>query len=502
MARVASDSAGGGSENATPPDALIIGHYGFRNLGDEAILAGMLGLLREEFPRGRWTVVSGDPPDTRARHGVAAIDRTHVPAVLSAAYRAGMVIVGGGGLLSDQYGFRPQHVLSREAGDIPGYLGPALAAAAVGRPVVLWGVGVGPFIDDRSRRWVRATAQVASACTVRTRQDRAELESLGVEDPVVVGDPAWLVQQSDLPPDLNAALSGLRRPLVAVAPRSWGAEEARAGRERALAEALDLFCERRGGSVLFVPMQELGSDEFDDRRCCERIMEQMSAADVHVTSPDLDPGQLITAFGRCELALNMRLHGTILAAMGRTPSVSISYDPKVARMASGLGLERWCLPDQEVTRDGLLEALESVWKNYPDLAHFVYVGWESMLAGARRILPLLEQVWSGASEAAPSTDYQAVLGDITLALTRNLNRTQIEFDHSRADNLELRNRLIRRDDALRSTRDRLEATYDQLEELPMTSWKLPMTSTGSPNGGGIFSSWNSRTCGRPAPYAW
>ena len=367
MARVASDSAGGGSENATPPDALIIGHYGFRNLGDEAILAGMLGLLREEFPRGRWTVVSGDPPDTRARHGVAAIDRTHVPAVLSAAYRAGMVIVGGGGLLSDQYGFRPQHVLSREAGDIPGYLGPALAAAAVGRPVALWGVGVGPFIDDRSRRWVKAMARSASACTVRTEHDRAELESLGVEDPVVVGDPAWLIRQSDLPPEVNAAVSGLPRPLVAVAPRSWGEAAMQAGRERALAEALDAFCQAQGGSVLFVPMQELGSDEFDDRRCCERIMERMSVTEAHITAPDLDPGQLVTAFGRSDLALNMRLHGTILAAMGRTPSVSISYDPKVTRMASVLGLERWCIPDREVTRDRLLEALEAVWGNYPDL---------------------------------------------------------------------------------------------------------------------------------------
>ena len=124
-------------EDPTPPDALLIGHYGFKNLGDEAILAGMLSLLRERFPTGRWIVVSGDPEDTRQRHDVPAVDRADVPAVLSEAYRSRMVIVGGGGLLSDQWGFRPEYALSRDAADIPGYLGPARAAAAAGRPVLV-----------------------------------------------------------------------------------------------------------------------------------------------------------------------------------------------------------------------------------------------------------------------------------------------------------------------------------------------------------------------------
>ena len=226
-----SDNSG---EVPAPADALIIGHYGFRNLGDEAILAGMLTLLREKFPDGRWTVASGDPTDTRQRHGVAAVDRADVPAFLSEAYRSRMVIVGGGGLLSDQWGFQPQHALSRDAADIPGYLAPALAAAAAGRPVLVWGVGVGPLRDPRSPQWVKALAEAASAFTVRTDQDRSELELLDTADALVVGDPAWLVERADLPPDLNQALSEVPRPLIAVAPRSWGSARGpgRAGRWR------------------------------------------------------------------------------------------------------------------------------------------------------------------------------------------------------------------------------------------------------------------------------
>ena len=431
-------------------------------------------------------VVSGDPRDTESRHGVAAVDRTDIPAVLSAAYRARVVIVGGGGLLSDQWGFRPEQVLSREAGDIPGYLGPALAAASDGRPVLVWGVGVGPFLDSCSPQWIRALAEVASAFTVRTTRDRAELESLGIHDSLVVGDPAWLVTFSELEPDFNQTLSDLPRPLVAVAPRSWGTASEQDYREREMAAALDAFCRRHGGSVLFVPMQELDSDDFDDRACCERIRAQMSTAHIRIAPPDLSPGQLVTALGRCELALNMRLHGTILAAMGKTPSVTISYDPKVTRMATELGVEEWCIPDEEVSASGLLEALEAIWGNNPDLSYFMYVHWESMLARARRIVPEINRAWSKEPPGAPVTDYQSIQREITLALTQNLAGTQGKLDASQAHNqnleahnqdiqahnLDLRNQALRREDELRTVQDelqfvmeeskqKLEAAYDQ-----------------------------------------
>ncbi|MDE0131685.1 MAG: polysaccharide pyruvyl transferase family protein [bacterium] len=444
--------------NPAPPDALIIGHYGFKNLGDEAILAGMLSLLRDRFPDGRWVVASGDPEDTRRSHGVQAVDRADVPAVLSEAYRSRMVMVGGGGLLSDQWGFLPEHALSRDAADIPGYLAPALAAAAAGTPVLVWGVGVGPFHDPRSPQWVRALAESASAFTVRTDQDRLELESLGITDAPVVGDPAWLVDRVDLPPELNQTISDLPRPLVAVAPRSWGTAETQAERERNLARALDAFAEENGGSVLLAPMQELGSDDFDDRRCCERIAGLMRSSAIHLTPPDLSPGQMITVFGRSDMALNMRLHGMILAAMGRTPSVSISYDPKVARMAAELRLGPWCLPDEPESWDELPETLRSLWEDYADQSHMMYEWAEAMLRKARAVPSLIEEALGEHSGAQQTTSYQEIQQEIALALTRNLAGTQKDLDETLADNLELRNRLIRESEAARA---QLQAAHDQ-----------------------------------------
>ena len=452
-------------QESTPPDALIIGHYGFGNLGDEAILAGMLNLLREMYPAGRWMVSSGDPADTRERHGVLAVDRTDVPAVLKAAYRSRMVIVGGGGLLSDQWGFRPQHVLSRDAGDIPGYLGPALAAATIGRPIVVWGVGVGPFGGWRSHRWVRALAEVASEFTVRTEEDQAELQSIGITDSLVAGDPAWLLEPVQLSSEFNDTLSSLPRPIVAVAPRSWGSAQDRDNREQMLAQALNAFCEKTGGSVVFVPMQELEGDEFDDRECCQRVGEMLTVPNAHFTPSGLSPAQLITVFGRCELALNMRLHGTILAAMGGTPSVAISYDPKVARAAGELGLRNLCVADEEYALSRLAETLDGAWGDYADLSYAMHVNTEAMRVRARSVKAPMKRLLAEALGGELVTDSFGVHEEIMLALTRNLRVTQDDLGRSREDILELRNRNLQLGDLVVLREGELERSREDILEL-------------------------------------
>ena len=167
--------------------------------------------------------------------------------------------------------------------------------------------------------------------------------------------------------------------------------------------------------------------------------------------------------GRCELALNMRLHGTILAALGGTPSVSISYDPKVTRLAGELGLSRFCLSDEEDSWSRLTESLDSVWEDYPDLSFAMHRGSEAMRASARSGRPVVKRALSGVSEADPFTDQQAIQMELMFALTRNLSGTQTRLDESEADNLELRNRIIRGEDKLQLARDELQLARDELQ---------------------------------------
>ncbi len=52
----------------------VLGSYGGRNLGDEAILTALLADLRDQQPRARIVVFSRNPTHTLAHHpGVEAV---------------------------------------------------------------------------------------------------------------------------------------------------------------------------------------------------------------------------------------------------------------------------------------------------------------------------------------------------------------------------------------------------------------------------------------------
>jgi polysaccharide pyruvyl transferase WcaK-like protein len=51
----------------------------------------------------------------------------------------------------------------------------------------------------------------------------------------------------------------------------------------------------------------------------------------------VDPSEAMGWFSSAALVIAMRLHGLILAALAGSPCAALSYDPKVAAAAAGLG---------------------------------------------------------------------------------------------------------------------------------------------------------------------
>src|SRR5690242_16551873 len=141
--------------------ALLAGYYGFGNTGDEAILAALLTGLARRRPEDRFVVLSGDPDDTRRRHGVAAIAWRDVEALAAEVAQADLVILGGGGLFQDYWGFDPETLLTVRAGGISYYSGPAALAALSRRPLRLHALGFGPLSSAPASRFTRAVCAAA-----------------------------------------------------------------------------------------------------------------------------------------------------------------------------------------------------------------------------------------------------------------------------------------------------------------------------------------------------
>ena len=74
---------------------VVSGYYGSKNGGDEAMLASMLEVLREEIPDLSATVISINPEYTKKRHHVEAVERREIRTIIKKIRAADLLISGG-----------------------------------------------------------------------------------------------------------------------------------------------------------------------------------------------------------------------------------------------------------------------------------------------------------------------------------------------------------------------------------------------------------------------
>ena len=307
----------------------ISGSYGGMNLGDEAILEGILGELHASVP-AEVTVFSMNPPDTLARHRVKdAIDVRSLTRkeIAPAIKELDLLVLGGGGILFD--------------GEAEAYLREVVLAQEMGIPVVLYAISAGPLVTAASRRAVRDTlnASPSTVITVRDRLGYRLLEDVGVTQEIeLAADPAFLLEPEELP---LAALEaeGVRfdRPLVGFSVREPGPAAPDIDPQQyyaLLANAADFVVERFGAEVVFVPMEKA------DVQHSHGVVARMRYAEhAEILKRRYSSRQILDLMGRFDFAVGMRLHFLIFAALRGTPFSPLPYASKVSGLIEDLEMD-------------------------------------------------------------------------------------------------------------------------------------------------------------------
>ncbi|HEY3378259.1 MAG TPA: polysaccharide pyruvyl transferase CsaB [Armatimonadota bacterium] len=326
---------------------LLSGYYGFNNIGDEAVLGGILAGLRTELPNVRPVVLSADPEGTRQLHGVDAIPRMDRAVIQAELRHTDLFISGGGSLLQDVTSFRSPLY----------YLGVLWLAQRAGVPTMMLAQGVGPLRNPINRFLAKKVLNRLHTITVRDAASAAYLRALGVETPPVevTADPSFLLAPNDSAPLAQWWESHLpaKRPVIGVAIRHWPGPRSEE-RYTAIADALAALAEHSGAQLLFLPMQYT-----TDLPIAEE-MAGWTPADSRVLDIPLTAPEMLAAIGRCDFIVAMRLHALIFAVQRHVPAFGISYDPKVLdfSLASRLPVP---LDWDEVTPEGLTTALRQHW---------------------------------------------------------------------------------------------------------------------------------------------
>jgi polysaccharide pyruvyl transferase CsaB len=328
---------------------LVSGYYGEGNLGDEAILSGIIQEVRRRDPAAQFTVLSFSPEETRRRHQVEA----HTTSLrrpwdlLRLMRRSHLLISGGGSFLHEAdlevYG-RSFWWREGKLRPVPYFLGVVLLAQSCGLPALWYAQGLGPLYTGLSRRLVPRVAARSAALTWRDRDSAALAARLGAAGPLgaVVPDPAYAL---DPAPNAEAAGllagQGIEGEYVAVSPRPW---LGRSGLARSLAAALSRLVQELGLGVVLVPFHPA----LDCGLCRQLAEEPGLRGRARILQTPEEPGLVAAVLGRARMCVTMRLHSGILAAAGGSPAAIIDYDPKVRAFARQTGQERWTVHVDEL----------------------------------------------------------------------------------------------------------------------------------------------------------
>jgi polysaccharide pyruvyl transferase CsaB len=349
------------------------------NLGDEAILEGMLSRLRATVP-AHITVYSRNPSDTLSRHKVerAISPRSLTRKEMAAEIRGiDLLILGGGGILYNR--------------DAEEYLREVILAHELNVPVFVYAISAGPLTWQPSRQAVREALNApTTVITVRDRLGYRLLEDVGVTQEIhLTADPAFLLGPEELSPDvLRADGVEIERRLVGFSVREPGPAAPDINPDKyyaLLANAADFIIKRYDADVVFVPMERT-----DVQHSHAVVAHMQNAENAEILRRRYTPRQLIDVMGHFDFAVGMRLHFLIFAVLRGVPFAALPYASKVAGLLEDLEMEM--PPLDSIGVGQLIARIDRSWGTREHIRAAIETNRTSLKARAARSHDLLLQL--------------------------------------------------------------------------------------------------------------
>lgn len=296
-------------------DAIISGYYGFKNIGDDAMLMAIIDNLRMYRRDLRILVLSRNPLETGLVYNVDSINRFNLLKILLIMRNSKLFINGGGSLIQDNTSTR----------SLIYYLGMIWLAKKMGMKVMIYANGIGPLNKEKNRKLTKKIVNRVDVITLREKLSYEELNNLKIQSPriKVTADPAFTIIPEKIE-RVNQLLidEGIdpNEQLVGISVRKWGEHEKY---ETTIAELADYIVEKYGMKPLFIAMHYP-----EDLAIIQNITSKMKNKSFVITNKPT-VSEMLGIIGKTQMLIGMRLHALIFAASLGIPVVGMVYEPKV-----------------------------------------------------------------------------------------------------------------------------------------------------------------------------
>ncbi len=337
----------------------ICGNYGIGNLGDEAILDGLMKILNTSFPKAILTVMSSFPKQTTKNHGLNSIYyfpagfRSFFYSIFSLNFfktfkniwNCDLFVLGGGGLFNDE---------KKKAVWI--WFVQAIWPILLRKKLVMLGQSVGPLHSYFGKKLCKFVFMKAMLVTVRDQGSKKLLENLGIKKIYVYGDLA-LANGYDI-----EGKPRLEKTIV-LSLRDW-IDENSTEKDKIFVELIDFLFERYKLKTIFVPFQTNQHSDLDRATRLSKLLKYPESMIIILEKIDYRIATEIIS--KAKFCIGMRLHSIIFSLISVKPAIVISYSEKVRNFAEEAGFKE-ILDYQKINLKDLKNSIEHLLLDYDQL---------------------------------------------------------------------------------------------------------------------------------------
>jgi len=318
---------------------LILGHFGMKNTGDEAMLVGILYSIRRVFPSASVRIMATSRGanfcgNLIQKWQVDTVDRALWP-ILRSLLWADLVILGGGTHFHD---FRGNY---RYAKILLGFCIFFTLAKLLRKKVAYLGIGIGPLCTWWGKRLVRYILALADLVAVRETCSYEMANCLAGEKKVIKGfDPSVFLFR--LTPPLGSSKCIQPKVLGCSILPYYSIYEKNPTKDdlviNSLAQAIGLWLSedpaREARIIVF-----RGPSKEDDYEVSRRLLDQLPKdRRVALVPYASDPQHMLRQVMECDLFIATRFHSILFAYLAGLPMIVLSYHPKCKYIAKEIEL--------------------------------------------------------------------------------------------------------------------------------------------------------------------
>lgn len=235
---------------------------------------------------------------------------------------------------------------------------PFMIASYLKKKIIVGPISFGPFGYKWQEKVVAQVLKTADIVAVREEISFKLLEAHGLSNSILTSDFAFFLEKSFQTKKKN------KKFMIGLTIRNWFSETAQLQFENEIIESIKKVAEKK--DIIVQPIIQVNAPMYGDfdAKIAHRMAEKLKKEKIKVAAiaAPTSVKEALQIYKKIDMLIGMRMHSNILAGISGTPFVGISYEHKTEGIAKQLGIDKYCIKSSELKRSILIKNIMNAYE--------------------------------------------------------------------------------------------------------------------------------------------